>query len=138
MNREKVLRLKTYVLLAVMIGCGSFGDFTLSRGMKHLGRTGGKSLGSLKVLFAGAMTSGTIWLGICLLLLFFLSYLLVLSWADLSFVSPASAVGYAVVALLGYLFLGEHVPPSRWLGIFLICVGVGVIGRTSTSTTETS
>ncbi len=59
-----------------------------------------------------AFDSGTLWLGISLLMLFFVSYMLVLSWADFSYVSPASAVGYVLVALMGYFFLGEHVPTS--------------------------
>ena len=75
--------------------------------------------------------SGTIWLGVASLITFFVAYLLVLSWADYSYVQPASSFSYAVVALLGYFLLGESITPLRWVGIAVICMGVFVVGRTS-------
>ena len=65
--------------------------------------------------------------GICLLLLFFGSYLTALSWADLTYVLPATALSYVLMALLAKLFLNEHVTASRWLGIALISAGVGFV-----------
>jgi drug/metabolite transporter (DMT)-like permease len=62
--------------------------------------------------------------------------MLVLTWADYSYVQPASSFSYAVVAMLGYFLLGETVPPLRWMGIFVICVGVFVVGHTHPRTTE--
>lgn len=67
--------------------------------------------------------------GICCLLIFFGSYLTALSWADLTFVLPATALGYVVVALLGKFALHEAVPLTRWLGIALITAGVGFVAR---------
>lgn len=65
--------------------------------------------------------------------------MLVLSWADYSFVQPASSLAYGVVALLGYTVLGERVSPLRWMGIAIICLGVFVVTRTGlrTATHET-
>jgi drug/metabolite transporter (DMT)-like permease len=80
--------------------------------------------------------TGSIWLGVASLLTFFLANLLVLTWADYSFVLPASSIGYGVVALLGYFMLGEPVSPLRWLGIAVICLGVFVVGQTSPRTAE--
>jgi uncharacterized membrane protein len=136
MTERKTLRTKTYVLLALMVAFGSVGDVLLSSGMKKLGGLHGWSFEGILLFFTRAMTSGEVWLGIGMLLLFFISYLLVLSWADFSYVSPASAVGYVLVALMGYLFLGEHVPPVRWLGISLICVGVFLVGGTRPNTRQ--
>jgi len=68
----------------------------------------------------------------------FLANVLVLSWADYSYVQPASSVGYGVAALLGYLMLGEPVSPLRWLGIGIICLGVFVVGQTSPRSLERS
>ena len=61
--------------------------------------------------------------------------MLVLSFADYSFVQPASSIAYAVVALLGYMMLGERISPLRWAGIAVICLGVFVVGRTNPRTT---
>jgi len=65
--------------------------------------------------------------GIGLLFLFFGCYLTALSWADLTYVLPATALSYALMALLAELFLNEHVTVSRWVGIALIMVGVGFV-----------
>ena len=56
--------------------------------------------------------------------------MLVLSWADYSYVLPASSVAYGTVALLGHFLLGETVTPLRWLGVLIICMGVFVVGQT--------
>ena len=67
--------------------------------------------------------------GILLLLGFFASYLTALSWADLTFVLPSTALGYVVVALLSRFWLHEQISLSRWLGIALITIGVGFVTR---------
>jgi drug/metabolite transporter (DMT)-like permease len=86
--------------------------------------------------FVRAFASGTVWLGVILLLAFFISYTLVLSWADFSFVQPASSLSYVIVALLGHFFLHEFVSPLRWVGIALLCMGVLIVGYTPPRTTE--
>ena len=90
----------------------------------------------LLYLFVRVFTTGSIWLGIASLLTFFLAYMLVLSWADYSYVQPASSFSYAVVAILSVVLLGETVSAVRWLGIAIICLGVFVVGQTHPSTTE--
>ena len=77
-----------------------------------------------------------IWLGISCLLLGFVSYLLVLTWADYSYVMPASAVGYPIVTFLGFAILGERVSFAGWMGVLLICAGVMLVERTPLHTTE--
>ena len=72
--------------------------------------------------FSRICSSGYIWLGVASLLTFFIAYMLVLTWADYSYVQPASSFSYAMVALLGYLLLGEVVSLQRWFGIAMICL----------------
>lgn len=127
---------KTYVLIALAVLLGSFGNVFLSAGMKQIGAVNDWSPAALAGQFLSTFTNGIIWLGILCLLLFFVCYLLVLSWADFSYVLPATASSYAVVPLLGYAFLGEHVPPLRWVGVVLICFGVALVGQTPPRTTE--
>ncbi len=122
--------------MGLMVLFGSAGNVLLSKGMKDIGPINHWSPGALAGLFLEVFSSGWIWLGIGVLLLFFASFLLVLSWADYSYVFPATAVGYVVVALLGSALLGEVVSRMRWAGVLLICVGVGLVGRTPSSTTE--
>lgn len=131
-------RLKTYIFILLMVIFGPVGNVLLSKGMKSVGAVTGRSPAELLQLAERVFSSGTIWLGIALMLLFFVAYMLVLSWADYSWVLPASAVAYATVALLGHFALGERVAPLRWVGIAVICVGVFVVGQTPHSTTDTS
>lgn len=137
MKSNRHLHLKTFVLILLMVVFGPLGDVLLSKGMKQIGALQDWSPASLAHLFTSAFTSGLVWLGIGFLLAFFISYMLVLSWADYSFVQPASAMGYAVVALLGYLLLKEHISPLRWAGVLMICLGVLFVGHTPPRTTAT-
>lgn len=118
-----------------MVMTSSLGDVLLSKGMKKVDTIGRWSSARLSALFLDVFANGTIWLGIGSLLLFFVFYLLLLTWADYSYVLPASAIGYALVALLGYVLLDEAVTPLRWAGVGLICLGVGLVGGTPSSTT---
>ena len=136
MTSRKPLHLKIYLLIAVMVVAGPLGTILLGKGMKHRGELA--IWPPLQLLHTGLniFTSGSIWTGIALQITFFVAYMLVLSWADYSFVQPASSVAYGMVALLGYLILGERVSPLRWAGIAVICLGVFLVGRTNPRTTE--
>ncbi len=136
MTPDRTLRAKTYVLLVLIVGFASVGNVLLSKGMKQIGAVNDWSAAALAGLLGRTLSNATIWLGIGSLLLFFVFYLLVLSWADYSYVLPASAAGYAVVPLLGYIVLGEAVTSARWAGVALICLGVALVGRTPPRTTE--
>src|SRR5713226_10755853 len=135
MTSPKSHKTKTYVLLFLMVFLGSVGNTILSKGMKDVGDLDISNLPALEAGAVRVLTSGTIWLGITLMLLFMVCHMLVVSWADYSFVMPFSAIAYALVPLLGYLFLGERVSTARWFGIVLIFIGVLLINRTPPRTT---
>ena len=131
----RTLKAKTYILLFLMMALGSVGNTILDKGMKSVGPI---DFSTRSAIWQGAFhtfTSGTIWLGICCMLLFMVCHMLVLSWADYSFVMLFSAITYALVPLLGYLWLGEYVPIARRLGIVLIVFGVFLVSRTPPRTT---
>ncbi len=130
------LHLKTFSLILIMVSFGPLGDVLLSKGMKDIGKISGLSPSELGRMFVQVFTSPMIWLGIGCLLGFFLAYTLVLSWADYSFVQPASSFAYGIVALLGHFVLGEKISPLRWAGILVICCGVLIVGHTPPRTTE--
>ena len=117
------------VLIAIMLSA-SVGDTLLSRGMAQIGGVDLHHLGLLwRALFNPFVDSG-----IVLLVGFFASYMTALSWADLTFVMPATAFGYVVVALLGRFWLHNHVSPYRWAGILLIVCAVGFVAHGSSRT----
>jgi drug/metabolite transporter (DMT)-like permease len=132
------LRARTAVTIALAVIFNATGNLFLSLGMKRVGEIREWSLGGLAAMGRATASSGSIWIGLGMLTLFFVSYLLVLSWADYSYVLPASAAGYALVPMLGYLFAGEQVSPLRWSGVLLICFGVVIVGRTPVQTSAGS
>src|SRR3954469_17521 len=125
---------RTYTLIACMVFFSSLGNVLLSKGMKQVGEVTVYSTSALGNFFVKTFTSATIWLGILNLLGFLISYLLVLSWADFSFVQPVSAIGYAMVAVLSYFLLGEIITPMRWVGVLIICAGVALVSGTQPRT----
>ena len=130
------LRVKTYLLISLMVLFGPLGDVLLSKGMKQIGPLSSWAPGDILRFFQATFTSSIVWLGIGSLFTFFIAYMLVISWADFSYVQPASSMAYAVVAFLGYVVLRETVSTMRWAGIAIICAGVFIVGHTSPRTTE--
>ena len=99
------------------------GDSMLSHGMKQ---TGNISLNHLQSVVL-AILNPSVAIGILLLLAFFATYMTALSWADLTYVLPATSLGYVLLALVARFVLHEHVSPLRWLGIAFITGGVGFV-----------
>jgi len=132
------LHLKTYLLILLMVIFGPLGNVMLGKGMRSVGAVTVRTPAEVVPVFSQVFTTGAIWLGVASLIAFFVAYMLVLSWADYSYVQPASAMAYAVVALLGHYLLREVVTPIRWMGVLVICLGVLIVGHTPPSTTEAS
>lgn len=101
----------------------SVGDSLLSRGMGQVGRVDLQHLNLLWHALFNPFVDG----GIVLLIGFFACYTTALSWADLTFVMPATAFGYVVIALLGRFWLHEQMSWARWAGILLIVSAVGFV-----------
>lgn len=112
-----------YVLVAMIVFGGTFGDLYLAKGMKQIGEISVSRWRDL--LFAPL--NPYVALGIVLLMMFYISYLASLSWADLSYIMPATTFGYVLTALLAHFMLGERVSFTRWIGIGMITTGVGFI-----------
>lgn len=114
---------RKYLVLAGVTVCGATGDSLLSRGMKDVGSI---SLSQLPHVIL-AILNPWVGLGIVFLLGFFAAYMTALSWADLTYVLPATSLGYVLLALIAKFMLHENVTPTRWLGILLISAGVGIV-----------
>ncbi len=121
------------ILLAVML-TASLGDTFLSIGMRQVGPVSVHHLSTLLVCLRVPWIS----MGIVLLTGFFACYLTALSWADLTFVLPATSFGYVIIALLSKFWLHETIEPARWFGILLITVGVGFVAGGPSYTEQAS
>ena len=117
------MNFRKYLVLAGVTVFAAAGDSMLSHGMKQVGSI---SIHHLQgVIFA--ILNPWVAVGILLLLAFFATYMSALSWADLTYVLPATSLGYVILALVARFVLHEHVSPLRWMGIALITGGVGFI-----------
>jgi drug/metabolite transporter (DMT)-like permease len=112
-----------YLVLAGVTVFAAAGDSMLSHGMKQAGNI---SIHHLQAVVL-AILNPWVAVGILLLLAFFASYMNALSWADLTYVLPATSMGYVLLALVARFLLHEQVSPLRWLGIALISGGVGFV-----------
>jgi multidrug transporter EmrE-like cation transporter len=58
------------------------------------------------------------------------AWLVVLSKWEVSAAYPLVSIGFVITAMVGFVFLGEHVTPTRIAGIAVVCAGVFLISRT--------
>jgi drug/metabolite transporter (DMT)-like permease len=121
--QKSTMTVQRYLILALVALTASVGDSLLAVGAKQLGPI---SLNHPAALFT-AISNPWIIAGILLLIGFFASYLTALSWADLTYVLPATSLGYIVTALLSKFWLHEQLSIWRWLGIVFITAGVGFV-----------
>jgi drug/metabolite transporter (DMT)-like permease len=130
------VQMRTALLILLIVVLNAAGNVFLSIGMRRAGeiQPWSWSWSRLEATARLAAASGSVWMGVALLALFLVTFLLVLSWADYSYVQPASAAGYALVPLLAYAIAGEEVSALRWSGVALIAVGVLLVGRTPVRT----
>ena len=128
MNPESArLASKTRIFAVVVVLSNVLGNFSLTWGLRRVGR-----LVTLSPWpYLEALFNPWVAIGVSLLILWMLSHMALLSWADLSYVLPVTSVGYVLVALVGRFFLHEEITSWRWTGILLIVAGVALVGRTS-------
>jgi uncharacterized membrane protein len=116
---------RQYLILGLVAVCAPLGDTCLALGMTAMPSI---SLAHPAALIAAVFTP---WIaaGIALLIGFFASYLTALSWADLTFVLPATAIGNVIVELLSKFWLHETISLERWAGVVLITLGVSFVAQ---------
>jgi drug/metabolite transporter (DMT)-like permease len=114
---------RKYLVLVGIILFGVTGDSLLAYGMKLAGGIPLQHLSSIILIVLNPWIAA----GILFLLGFFASYMVALSWADLTYVLPATSLGYVLLAVIAKFFLHEQVTWTRWLGIVFISAGVGFV-----------
>jgi drug/metabolite transporter (DMT)-like permease len=113
------LRIKTWLCAVVVILSNVTGNLFLKRGLPE-------SLLS-PAEYVMALFRPWVAAGILLLILWTLSRMALLSWADLSYVLPVTSLGYVLVAFAGRFLLHEQITATRWAGIALIVAGVALV-----------
>ena len=119
--------MKTTLVVALAVIAQAVGNTLFSKGMKTIASMACFGDEFSPMMLAYALQSPIIWAGIILLIVFFACFLSALSWADMSFVVPATASGYILNVFLASRFLDEPVSPARWLGSVIIVAGIALV-----------
>ena len=119
--------MRTFLFLTIVVLAGTGGEITATHAMKQIGEVKSFSPRALLHVLRRVLQSGWMWLAIGLMALAFFSLLALLSWAEVSFVVPASAANYIVGAFGAKLLLKEKVSKTRWAGMLLVTAGVALV-----------
>jgi len=115
------------VLFFFIVVAGTAGELCVSRAMKSIGEVHDFSPKSLLRFILQALRLPWMWLGIALMSVGFFSLLAILSFQEVSFVVPVTALSYAAGAFGAKAFLGERISAHRWMGIAVVCLGVTIV-----------
>jgi len=131
MAAGRAVDLKTKLLTLFVVATNVLGNVSMAWGMKHQNA----ELGLSPLAYVRLIFSPWVLLGTMLLILWLLSRMTLLGWADLSYVLPVTAIGYVLTAVSGKYFLGEEISYQGWAGTGLIVAGIVLVGMTQPNTT---
>lgn len=129
---ERGLLIKTVIVTTIVIATNLAGNYALAVGMRQVGVVEAWS----PLPYIRAFADPWVAVGVLFMLAWLISRLMLLSWADLSYVLPITSFSYALSALLGAVYLKETVTGREWAGIAFITVGVALVAVTNPETTE--
>jgi drug/metabolite transporter (DMT)-like permease len=119
--------MREFLLLTLLVVSGTGGELCVSHAMKKIGEVHDfRPLALLKFILR-ALRVGWMWLGVAMMALAFFSLLAMLSFENVSFVVPVTALSYAAGALGAAIFLHERINTQRWVGVVIVCVGVTIV-----------
>lgn len=119
--------IRTAVFVAVVVFASTGGEIAVTHAMKRLGEVHDFSPRAILRVIGRAFRQGWMWFGFALMTVSFFALLALLSWENVSFVIPATALSYAAGALGAKYLLGERVSRLRWAGVLLVCFGVALV-----------
>jgi uncharacterized membrane protein len=121
--------IKIALMLGVLICCSTGGEIAMTYGMKRIGEPESFRPKALLQFLLRAIRSRWVWLAVPLMAIAFYSLLILLSWAPISLVIPASALSYVVGTIGAKYILKEEISTARWLGVLMVCIGVALVTR---------
>jgi drug/metabolite transporter (DMT)-like permease len=119
--------IKVGLMLVFFICCSTGGEIAMTYGMKQVGEPESFRPTALLRFIGKAVRNGWVWFALPLLAAAFYSLLILLSWAPLSVVIPASAFNYVVGTFGAKYLLKERVSVKRWMGVVMVCAGVALV-----------
>jgi drug/metabolite transporter (DMT)-like permease len=117
----------TFLMILTIVLSSSAGEVFITRGMKQVGEISTLHLRALLEIATRILTNWNFLAGVFCMAVSFFSFLAVLSWAEMSFIVPATSLGYVVSTIGAKFVLQERVNPLRWAGTLLVCVGAALV-----------
>jgi drug/metabolite transporter (DMT)-like permease len=118
---------REFFLLCVIVVAGTGGELCVTRAMKEIGEVTDFRPVALIRFILKALTVAWMWIGIAMMTVAFFALLATLSFENVSFVVPVTALSYAAGAVGAVLFLRERISAQRWIGVFIVCIGVTIV-----------
>lgn len=115
-----------YAYISVMII--TVGQLILKYGVSKLGEMPTKIDDGAVFLFR-ALLNPLVILSLILAFVAALAWIAAVSKVELSFAYPFTSLGYVLVLLFSSLILKEQIPMMRWIGVFIIGIGVFIVSR---------
>ena len=115
---------KSFITLCLAMVFAGIGNIFFGKGMKRIGALDRYYPKSVALFFGKAIVNGYIWLGIIMSAIYFFLWLVILSWADVSWALPMNGVEYLFVAAASVFYLKEKLDSNRIAGIGLIVLGI--------------
>jgi drug/metabolite transporter (DMT)-like permease len=119
--------MKTFVVILIATFCAAVGEVLLSYGMRKNGEVDLTVPSQWLDLILSVVRNPYVFAGVVLLAVFFFLYLAALSWGDISYVMPLTAMSFIFVALMARFVLNEDVSLYRWIGTVIIVVGIAFV-----------
>jgi len=118
----KIILLVLVSEVLTAIGQILFKKSTNSLGAHNLNKTGGL------ISFIGEVFSTpAIWLGVVSIAAGLFVWLMALAQGDLSLVFPMGSVQYIIIMFLAHSFLGEKIDRAKFVGTFLVMLGIVLV-----------
>jgi drug/metabolite transporter (DMT)-like permease len=115
------------LLLVTIVVAGTSGELCVTRAMKEIGEVTDFRPRALVRFISRALLVSWMWIGIGMMTVAFFALLAALSFENVSFVVPVTALSYAAGAVGAVIFLREHISLQRWIGVLIVCAGVTIV-----------
>jgi drug/metabolite transporter (DMT)-like permease len=119
--------MREFFILSLLVISGTGGELCVSHAMKQIGEIHDFRPLALVNFILRALRVGWMWLGVAMMALAFFSLLATLSFENVSFVVPVTALSYAGGAVGAAVFLRERINAQRWIGVAIVCIGVTIV-----------
>jgi drug/metabolite transporter (DMT)-like permease len=118
--------MKTILVVAFAALCAALGEALIAVGMKQMGDASALGLAQWRQALLMFLNPKVL-LGVGFTIVFFALFSWSLSWADLSYVQPLTALSFVFGVLIARYALGEAVSWWRWVGVIVIIAGVTLV-----------